>query len=157
MNQRVIIALVGGLLFFIIIIVIVGVVLFGGVLGGSNSNPQSSTSSGSQLEPDISNTVFQLGNAAPAGSNQTKGVILWKAENYDGSSVGFGPGDHTLAGSNMRNEASSIQISPGCRVTVYDKVDYSGDSATYNISTPTLKGTGLNDNIASLRIACSYP
>lgn len=155
MNTGVIIALVGGLFFFIVIIAIVGFVLFGSSFGKS-SKPQSSTSSGSDIEPDIGGVVFPIGNAAPSGSNTSKGVILWKDPSYTGSSSAFGPGDHSLVNDDLRNDASSIQISPGCSVTVWDKVDYSGSSATYNVSSETLKGTGLNDDIASLRVACNY-
>ena len=152
-----------GSVFFILLIgiAVAAYYLFfsgGGGKGGNGKKPkpQPSVSSGGVAPPSTSGIVFTTGSGTVQQPGITnKGVILYKDENYAGASAAFGSGDHTLIGSPLKNVTTSLQVSPGCKVTIFDKDDYSGNYMTFTQSTPTLKGTSMNDDIASLRVECT--
>lgn len=91
---------------------------------------------------------------APAPTTPTQRPILYKDSNYGGAAWTVpGPGTHALTGSGIKNEVTSIKVPAGWRLTVYDKDDCTGTSAVYTSSIANLSGTGLNNDIACVKLA----
>ena len=122
---------------------------------------------GSGLNSDIASLEVQCGTtqgpycpspaAPPPSTSGWTGVRLYNDINYGGDYATFGPGNHSLGNSPLLNKASSLQVSSGCNATVFDKQDYTGSSRTFTGNVSTLGGTGLNDDIGSVRVSCPTP
>lgn len=74
---------------------------------------------------------------------------------FKGKSVFLGAGKKSLKGTVVANSVSSIKVPAGMRVVAYDKKDCTGKSLTFTSDVSTLKGVGLNDDIACVDITAS--
>ena len=60
-----------------------------------------------------------------------------------------------LAHADRRRTASSIQVPPGCRVTLFSEPNYQGRSTTFAGDNNELKNTPVgNDAAQSIRVEC---
>lgn len=88
------------------------------------------------------------------------GVVLYSAINYNGDSRAFSTAPHreTSLGDDTQvpppgtwgDQASSVKVSPGCVLTLYEHEEFLGSSATFLGDTPALGA--WNDQASSLRL-----
>jgi len=87
-----------------------------------------------------------------------KGVKVWNGANFTGINAFIGHGNHNLKTiPGMSNSISSFEVTDGCTASFYDKDNFSGQTMVKKgpILVKNLDGTGLNDDIASIRVTCS--
>jgi hypothetical protein len=82
--------------------------------------------------------------------------MLFQNYDYGGWSAGFGPGAYTIsdivAAGGVNDDASSLLISPGYTVTLYEDDNFSGSSLVLTEDTPDLGSYGFNDMLSSMTI-----
>jgi hypothetical protein len=79
--------------------------------------------------------------------------MLYRGTNYSGDAWQVpGVGKYAVANARVRNEASSIRVPTGWRLTVYDKDDCTGTSRAYTGDIADLSGSGLNNDIACVNL-----
>lgn len=85
------------------------------------------------------------------------GVTLFAGVDYSGRSEIFVDDDNRLNNNTIGdNAALSLQLSPGCQVTVYDSYDYGGRSVTYTQSVRDITQTRFGRvGVSSIRVDCS--
>jgi hypothetical protein len=83
-------------------------------------------------------------------------VILYQDYDYGGWSAGFGPGAYTMsdiiAAGGVNDDTSSLHISPGYTVTLYEDDNFSGSSLVLTADTPNLGSYGFNDILSSMTV-----
>lgn len=93
--------------------------------------------------------VYQPPAPAPAPKMPAQKPTLYRASSFSGDAWQVpGIGKYAVANARVRNEASSIRVPTGWKLTVYDKDDCSGNSAIFTSDVDDLGGTGLNNDIA---------
>jgi hypothetical protein len=94
-------------------------------------------------------------NGGQHGGNQggnTRKVVLFNNPNYSGNPTPCGEGQINYLGTNADNAISSIQLSPGYAVRVYDQRNQTGRSQTFTRSVKNLALYGWNDKISSVYV-----
>ena len=83
-------------------------------------------------------------------------VVLFEDYDYGGWSAGFGPGAYTIADivavGGVNDDASSLLISPGYTVTLYEDDNFSGSSLVLTADTPNLGSYGFNNMVSSMTV-----
>ncbi|MBW8040334.1 MAG: cellulase family glycosylhydrolase [Planctomycetes bacterium] len=83
-------------------------------------------------------------------------VLLYQNYDYGGWSAGFGSGSYTMAdiiaAGGVNDDASSLLISPGYTVTLYEDDNFSGSSLVLTADTPNLGSYAFNDMLSSMTI-----
>jgi len=86
------------------------------------------------------------------GYNNNKGVTLYKDCNYGGSNVSLGAGYYNTNEMGIGDDAiSSIRVSNGYSITLFENASFSGKSTVYNDDVSCL-GFNWNDRVSSIRI-----
>ncbi len=85
------------------------------------------------------------------GGNNRK-VVLFNNPNYLGSPTPCGEGQINHLGNTTDNNISSIQLSPGYAIRVYDQRNLTGRSQTFTRSVRNLALYGWNDKISSVYV-----
>ncbi|CAK4639960.1 hypothetical protein LEN26_014362 [Aphanomyces euteiches] len=80
-------------------------------------------------------------------------VTLWTAD-FNGASQGFGPGAYNLKGE-LLNTVSSLNISSGYQITLFDQNNQRGNNITYGVDVPWQQIGGWNDRAKSILVAPS--
>jgi hypothetical protein len=91
-----------------------------------------------------------------SGGPDRSGVTIFWRDDFHGRSHFFAD-DHSNLGSTAfgNNQASSIILDPGCRVTLYAAINYQGRSATLTDNERHLGQTSVGDNsVNSLQVSC---
>jgi len=82
------------------------------------------------------------------------GVTLFQNINYTGWAASFGPGAYRTSDLEAigaeGNDASSVRIKPGYKVTFYDYDNFSGPSLVMTADDATLVNDGWNDRVGSM-------
>ena len=93
--------------------------------------------------------VYRPPPPPPTPAPPAQKPTLYRAASYQADAWQVpGIGRFAVANSRVRNEASSIRVPTGWKLTVYDKDDCSGKSAVFTSDVDDLGGTGLNNDIA---------
>lgn len=98
----------------------------------------------------ISNSGGQQGGNNGGGNAVT--VNLFNDANYQGNRTPCGEGRINNIGFGVDNNVSSIQVTPGWAVIVYDGQNLTGQSKTFTRSVTNLSVYGWNDKISSVYI-----
>lgn len=89
-------------------------------------------------------------------SDPTGVATVFKDCNYAGTSASLPVGDYTLSQLNARgianDDISSLRVSNGYEVVVYQHDNYGGDSQTFTADDACLVDNGINDWTSSLRV-----
>ena len=93
--------------------------------------------------------------------NQCKGasaVTLYTDRDYQGKAVTLSEGEYDLSRMGLYNlkdnDMSSLEVTPGFKVTIYEKDNFSGNSKSYTAS-ESFVGGDWNDKMSSLKVeAC---
>jgi hypothetical protein len=98
-----------------------------------------------------------LGNRPLGGGGVAGGATLFADKDFRGLSETFGSDVPDLARTRVgARSASSIQVSPGCRVTLFSEPNYRGRTATFTAEHSNLRNAPIgNDAAQSLRLECS--
>lgn len=80
-------------------------------------------------------------------------VLLYKDSFYGGLSQALYDGDYNVGDLKIGNDAlSSLRVSAGFSVTLYDDKDFGGHSVTLTSDNPRLDGISWNDRVSSIRV-----
>ncbi|NML38931.1 hypothetical protein HHL17_17125 [Chitinophaga sp. G-6-1-13] len=111
---------------------------------------------------DITNYVHAIkiassyAEAAPGGSGNNLSATLYQNCSYAGWSAAFGIGSYTAADitakGGVNNDASSLKIPAGLKVTLYDGDNFTGDSLVLTTDGSCLKNNNFNDKVSSLKV-----
>lgn len=84
------------------------------------------------------------------------GAVLYEDVGFEGGYEVFYDDDRNLEGSRIGNDdASSVRVAPGCKVTLYENARFRGERTTVTGDLDDLRGTQLgNDRASSLRLEC---
>ena len=90
------------------------------------------------------------------GNQQRRGVTLFTGADYSGDYEVFDRDDPGLYDNRIGdNRPRSVQVQPGCRVTLYDFPDYGGRSITLDSDNRDLLATRFGRaGVSSLRVEC---
>ncbi|GAB4813562.1 hypothetical protein N2152v2_000608 [Parachlorella kessleri] len=103
------------------------------------------TSDGRVYHRTVTRTVYNLVMA------NIKGVNLFEKTKYRGGAISVMPGNYASMGT-YDNWVSSLSISPGCTVTLYEFKNFGGRKLALTADSPSL---GTFDNLASsLKLVC---
>ncbi|MBT1704326.1 beta-1,3-glucanase family protein [Chryseosolibacter indicus] len=101
--------------------------------------------------------TITIGGFVGLSSNPTGVTTTYKDCNYTGSAVALPVGDYNLAALNSRgilnNDISSLRVTPGYKVTLYDNDNFTGTSLVITSDNSCLVGPGWNDRATSIRVA----
>ena len=90
-----------------------------------------------------------------SGSNTSGVATFYEHSNYGGWSVSLGEGSHNyndIISAGIKNDAiSSIRVSSGYKVTIYNDADFKGDKKEFT-SDASYVGDDLNDKTSSIKI-----
>ena len=90
-----------------------------------------------------------------SGSNTSGVATFYEHSNYGGWSVSLGEGSHNysdIISAGIKNDAiSSIRVSSGYKVTIYNDADFKGDKKKFT-SDASYVGDDLNDKTSSIKI-----
>lgn len=113
---------------------------------------------------EITNYVHALkiastySEAAPGGAGNQQ-AIMYQNCSYGGWAATFGTGSYTtadiIAKGGVADDASSIKIPAGLKVTLYDGDHFSGDSLVLTADASCLKNNSFNDKAASMVITAN--
>ncbi len=95
--------------------------------------------------------------AGPAAADHDQeGVTLFRDVHFRGHSETFNSDVRNLRGTYIGSDrASSMAVSPGCRVTLYRHADFRGTAVTVRHDIADLRATRVgNDEVSSLRVDC---
>lgn len=91
--------------------------------------------------------------------NYTAGASFYKDCNYTGAVVSLEAGEYTLAQLQARgvidNDISSVKVSSGYQVVLYENDNFSGTTVTTSTELSCLVGQNFNDKATSLRITAT--
>jgi Beta/Gamma crystallin len=90
------------------------------------------------------------------GGPDYSGVTLFWRDEFQGRSQFFHEDVPNLGMTDFgHDQASSILVDPGCRATLYEHINYTGESAVVTKTILHLKNTPVGDNkVSSLRVRC---
>jgi Beta/Gamma crystallin/Peptidase inhibitor family I36 len=93
---------------------------------------------------------------AQRGFSGQRGATLYSDADFRGSSEVFVGDVGNLSRTRIGNDhASSVRVSPGCRVILYSDANFRGRSMEVSYDVPTLSGSAVgNDSVSSLRVDC---
>jgi hypothetical protein len=95
-------------------------------------------------------------NVFGGGVVSNRVAVVHKDCNYTGSVIGLPLGDYTLtqliARGVLNDDLSSLQVSSGYRVVLYEHDNFTGASLTVTANNSCLVGAGWNDRASSLRV-----
>jgi hypothetical protein len=101
--------------------------------------------------PQITGRLLWLKNR-----RYTSMVSLFQNNSYAGWQASFGVGNYLeadlIANGGINDDASSIIVPAGLKVTVYTGNNYTGTAKTYTANTSSLTADGINDQISSLKV-----
>ena len=97
---------------------------------------------------------FNWIEVVPANTNPVTRATVFQHCNYTGWSVGLDVGNYNLAALQSRgfvdNDASSIQVSSGYEVVLYQNDNFTGTSRVVTATDDCFVNEGFNDNVTSL-------
>jgi hypothetical protein len=97
--------------------------------------------------------------AAPSGGGSTLQAQVFQNCSYAGWSASFGIGSYNtaaiLANGGINNDASSLKIPAGLKVTLYDGDHFTGDSLVLTADASCLKNNSFNDKASSFRVSAN--
>jgi hypothetical protein len=98
-----------------------------------------------------------VADALPGGPS--RGVELHTDDNFRGRSQFFADSDPDLRDNPIGNDTvSSLKVSTGCVVTLYEDMGYRGRSVRVDSDTPSMDRVGFrNDGLSSFELVCSNP
>ncbi|RAW01884.1 carbohydrate-binding protein [Pseudochryseolinea flava] len=95
-------------------------------------------------------------NVFGGGNVSNRVAMVHKDCNYTGSIIGLPLGDYTLSQLISRgilnDDISSIQVSSGYQVVLYEHDNFTGTALTLTSSSSCLVGAGWNDRVSSMRV-----
>ncbi|WP_212003026.1 heparin lyase I family protein [Chitinophaga sp. HK235] len=111
---------------------------------------------------DITNYVHAIkiastyADAAPTGGGSNLLATMYQNCSYTGWSATFGIGSYTTADITAKggidNDASSLKIPAGLKVTLYDGDNFTGDSLVLTADGSCLKNNSFNDKVSSMKV-----
>lgn len=94
-----------------------------------------------------------------AGQTPTGPAVAYKDCNYGGYAVGLTPGSYTQGQLNalgiLNNDISSIKVTPGYKVTLYQDDNFSGSTLVLTANDDCLVDNGWNDVVSSVKVESS--
>lgn len=94
--------------------------------------------------------------AAPGGSGPALQAQLFQNCSYSGWSASFGIGNYNtaaiVANGGVNNDASSLKVPAGLKVTLYDGDNFTGDSLVLTADGSCLKNNSFNDKASSFKV-----
>ena len=108
------------------------------------------------LPGKVSSTGGSSSSDNNSSGSSTSGVAtFYEHSNYGGRSVSLGEGSHNyndIVSAGIKNDAiSSIRVSSGYKVTIYNDADFKGDKKEFT-SDASYVGDDLNDKTSSIKI-----
>jgi hypothetical protein len=107
--------------------------------------------------PSPTRATVTIGGFAGIVSNGV--ATTFKDCNFTGASAALAVGDYNLSALNARgilnDDLSSIRVSSGYKVTLYEHDNFTGASLVLTADNACLVGAGWNDRASSLRVASS--
>lgn len=95
-------------------------------------------------------------NGGNNNNNNQKGVTLYKDCNYNGPNVSLGAGNYNTNELGIGdNVLSSLKVSTGFTVTIFEDPAFAGRSTVYNADVSCLN-TNWNDKVSSIRITRDF-
>jgi Beta/Gamma crystallin len=95
--------------------------------------------------------------AAPDGGGSILQAQLFQNCSYGGWAASFGTGGYNTAAivgnGGVNNDASSLKIPAGLKVTLYDGDNFSGDSLVLTADASCLKNNSFNDKVSSFKVS----
>lgn len=92
-------------------------------------------------------------------TSPSRGVEFHTDDNFRGRSQFFAASDPDLRDNPIGNDTiSSLKVSTGCVVTLYEDMGYRGRSVRVDTDTPSMDRVGFrNDAVSSFELVCSNP
>ena len=121
--------------------------------------PQSSKGNGEWIKIyDNNGTPTQQWAVVENRCNEASAVTLYTDINYTGKAVTLSEGEYNLSRMGLYNlkdnDMSSLKVTPGFKVTIYEEDNFSGNSKSYTAS-ESFVGGDWNDKMSSLKVeAC---
>ncbi len=111
--------------------------------------------------PTITITTPTIKSSAPTLTSTPRKVpvTIYKDANYGGKAVELGVGEYTMFElmdkGLMNDEASSIKVAPGYRVTLYEDYDFSGKTLVLTGDDKNLADNGFDNIVSAVKVELS--
>lgn len=118
--------------------------------------PQSSKGNGEWIKIyDNNGTHTQQWAVVENRCNEAPAVTLYTDANYEGKAVTLSEGEYNLSRMGLYNlkdnDMSSLKVTPGFKVTIYEDDNFNGNSKSYTASESNV-GAEWNDKMSSLKV-----
>ena len=118
--------------------------------------PHSSKNNGEWIKIyDNNGTYTQQWAVVENRCNEAPAVTLYTDANYEGKAVTLSEGEYNLSRMGLYNlkdnDMSSLKVTPGFKVTIYEDDNFNGNSKSYTASESNV-GAEWNDKMSSLKV-----